>query len=245
MTAPIPVIDGASWALFLDIDGTLLDLAPAPELVSVPAGLAALLTRLSDRFGGALALVSGRTLDSIDRLFPSGYDAVGCHGVQWRLAGHQSNDGRPVPVPVTTRLTTLVAQRPGLALEHKGVALAVHYRGAPELADELRATAAAAIIGASPPLRLQDGKAVVEIVPAGFTKGRAIKDFMRRHPYLGRRPIFVGDDSTDESGFAAVNDLGGVSIHVGDSADTLAGFRVSSPTALRRWLATQDKEGQV
>lgn len=243
MTPRIPTLAASEWALFLDIDGTLLDLAPEPDLVTVPADLPALLDRLTIRFGGALSLVSGRTLDSIDRLFPGGRDAVGCHGAEWRMADKTSPRPSEVPFAVTAPLAAAVARRKGLVMETKGVALAIHFREAPELAEEVRELAAAAITGAPAPLRLQEGKSVIEIVPAQCSKGGAIATFMRQPPYQDRRPIFVGDDLTDESGFETVNGLGGLAIHIGNAPWTAAGFRLSSPIALRRWLSTLEKDG--
>lgn len=234
--APPPIADAAGWAMFLDIDGTLLDLAPTPGEVRVPDFLPSLLDDLGRRFGGALALVSGRGLDGIDRLFPGKPDAVGCHGAEWRQGDTLFTPRADWVDEVAARIAVGADRLPGIRVERKALSLALHYRGVPELEGEVR-TLAAAVLGAGlPPLSLMEGKSVVEIIPAGTTKGTAIEHFMGRNPYAGRRPVFAGDDVTDESGFVAVNGMGGLSIHVGDGTATRAHFRIPGPEAMRRWL---------
>lgn len=225
------------WALFLDIDGTLLDLVPKQGEVVVPRSLPPRLDALKRRFGGALALVSGRALAGVDHLFPGGHDAAGSHGVEWRLAGTTMVLAAPWPDEVAARIEAVIGGLPGILVERKPRSMALHYRHAPEYEPAVKALAETAVRAAGAPLRLLEGKAVIEIVPPEADKGEAILRFMRAPPYAGRRPVFAGDDITDESGFAAINRLDGLSLHVGRSLATKAHFRLSSPTSLRRWLA--------
>lgn len=236
MSLPLPE-STAVWALFLDIDGTLIELAPRPEAVEVLATLPPLLKTLGRRCGGALALVSGRSLDSIDHLFPHGFDAVGCHGVEWRLGSRHRADGDAPPPALAAVVDAGAAGLPGLQVERKPHTLALHYKAIPDRAEAVR-TLAEAAARSVPGYRLQSGKDVVEILPADASKGMAIARAMAAAPYAGRRPVFAGDDLTDESGFAEVNRMNGITIHVGKNSPTAAQYRVSSPGELRRWLET-------
>lgn len=228
------------WALFLDIDGTLLDLAPEPQAVQVPRGLDVQIRALALGLGGALALVSGRPLSDVDRFFPAGFDAAGTHGAQWRLGGTETAPGPEVEAALS-EITTLLREGtdglPGVLLERKPHAIALHYRLAPERSAQVRSLAGRAAQALGPAFRLQAGKRVVELLPAHAGKGAAIGRFMGRPPYAGRTPVFVGDDRTDEDGFTVVNALAGLSIRVGDGGQTQAQFRLHSPTAVRHWLA--------
>ena len=226
-----------NWALFLDIDGTLVDLAAAPDGVVVPTGLTALLDRLTGRLAGALALVSGRSLTGIDRLLPGGRDAAGTHGVEWRRNGRAQALAESWPAELDAAVAAATERLPFLHVERKAHSVALHYREAPEQGAAVRALAEALVRAAPRPFDLLDGKAVVEIVPPGAGKGAAIERFMASPPYAGRLPVFVGDDVTDEHGFAAVNRLGGISVHVGANPATTAGWRLDSPAAVRAWLA--------
>jgi trehalose 6-phosphate phosphatase len=230
---------GSTWALFLDIDGTLLDLAPEPQAVRVPPGLAARIGALARGLGGALALVSGRPLSDIDRFFPGGFDAAGTHGAQWRLGGTETAPGATVDSALE-RIVALLREEtdrlPGVILERKPHAIAIHYRLAPECEAQVRSLARHAAETLGPAFRLQVGKLVVELLPAAASKGAAIRRFMGLPPYAGRTPVFVGDDLTDEDGFAVVNALGGLSIRVGEGNQTLARSRLPSPAAVRDWL---------
>jgi trehalose 6-phosphate phosphatase len=230
----------AGHALFLDIDGTLLDLAPTPEAVDVPGWMVGVLERISGRLDGALAFVSGRTIASIDQLFrPLVLPAVGVHGGEIREPG-----GRLV---VDERLsTTLQAAEPvlreaiahlrGVHLENKQRAIALHYRTVPERGREVLKIAELVVAGMGGEFAVLMGKCVVEIRPRHLTKGTAIDHLMRELPFRGRIPIFAGDDCTDEDAFEVVNRLGGVSIHIGDSTGTRAKSRLSGPDQLRGWL---------
>lgn len=238
--APPPIAGAKDWALFLDIDGTLLELADTPHGVQVPPELPGLLQTLTQRLDGALALVSGRPLRDIDRFFPQRCDAAGTHGTQWRLGGVEQ-PSEPVDEAGLAAAAKFIdvhcSRLPGLLLERKPHALALHYRQASARQQETWALARQVVQTLGPTFRLQPGKEVIEILPTLAGKGNAIRRFMRLPPYLGRRPAFVGDDLTDEDGFAAVNALGGLSIRVGNDAETQARFRLSAPTEVRDWLA--------
>jgi trehalose 6-phosphate phosphatase len=233
---PLPASPG-DWALFLDIDGTLLDLAPTPTVVVVPKTLPHLLDSLTRHLGGALALVSGRCLADIDRLFPGGRDVVGSHGSEWRLGGRLDRmaevDGESVFAMVEAEARTL----PGIMVERKGYSMALHFRNAPDQEQALRRLAQQVVGPEHPSFTLMSGKGVLELVPVGSSKGEAIDRLMGLAPYSGRVPVFIGDDVTDESGFGAVNRMGGVSVHVGPGLVSKANLRVPSPEAVRQWLA--------
>jgi trehalose 6-phosphate phosphatase len=221
-------------AFFLDFDGTLVDIAPTPDAVIVPPSLPALLTRLEARAGGALAVVSGRTVAAIDHLLdPLRLTVAGVHGAEVRLAG---GERLPMAVPASIAAAREIfrgcmARFPALLLEDKGAALSLHYRAAPELEHEALACAQQAL-AAAPGLALQRGKMVVEVRPAGVDKGRALAALMERAPFRGRVPVAVGDDLTDEHMFAVAARLGGAAIRVGAGAD------LPDPGAVRAWLAT-------
>jgi trehalose 6-phosphate phosphatase len=230
-------------ALFLDVDGTLLELAPRPEDVVVGEAVKALLKELHERLAGALALISGRSLESLDSLLsPLRLAAAGVHGLQRRQRGTQQQAAVEPEwhAAVAGALREFAASHPGLQLEDKGHALALHFRRAPERAAEAEALAEELVERVSLPTRLLRGKMVLELMPAGADKGQAIEEFMSEDPFRGRLPVFIGDDVTDEAGFAVVNRLGGVSIHVGQSASTAATVRLpdvqSVHASLREWL---------
>ncbi|MEJ2601851.1 MAG: trehalose-phosphatase [Gammaproteobacteria bacterium] len=239
-----PVRHPEDWALFLDVDGTLLGFRDDPaEVVSTP-GLNALLAGLGEGLSGALAVVSGRPVQDIDRIFrPLVLPAAGAHGLEIRM--HPEDDveyrkGTRLPDPVMDRLQAFVAARPGVLLEHKPRGVALHYRRAPGAADEVRAEMHAIDeeLGAS--FRLLEGKMVCELMPGGRSKGKAIEDFMTVAPFAGRVPVFVGDDVTDEAGFSVVNELGGHSVQVTDparDAGTLARWSLPDIDAVSGWLS--------
>ncbi|MBR9973671.1 trehalose-phosphatase [Magnetospirillum sulfuroxidans] len=232
--------EAKNWALFLDIDGTLLDLAAKPDLVVVPAELPGVLAALTAHLGGALALISGRTLSDIDWLFPGGGDAAGSHGAEWRRAGMVKASA--AVGPELHALAAGAETLPGILVERKPLAVALHYRDAPQLAAQVRGLAHNAVAAAPVALRVLEGKSVIEVVPANADKGAAISRFMTCPPFAGRCPVFIGDDVTDESGFSAVNRLGGRSIHVGGNIDSVASRKIASPTAVRRWLAGVERK---
>ena len=235
---PRPPAPADDWALFLDVDGCLLDLAEEPDAVRVSPRLRTVLHVLSGRLGGALALVSGRPLLGLDRLFePLRFPGAGLHGLERRNGAAQV---APPPRPGT--LDTLraeaqgVADRfPGAVVEDKGVTLGLHWRAAPEAMEALRHFAEAAL-PRLPGYRLQHGNQVVELRPADGDKGQAIEALLGDEPFRGRLPVFAGDDITDESGFAVINARGGISVLVGDREPSAAHYGLRSPAAVRRWL---------
>lgn len=239
-----PPLDPRS-ALFLDVDGTLLEIAPCPELVRVPDGLPALITRLSAGREGALALISGRSLAQLDQLFqPWQGAAAGLHGLERRRADGILDcvvdcESAAALDRLRPRLAALAADGTGLMLEDKIGTLALHYRAAPQREPEIRAVVDALHREMAAVLRLITGKMVVEFQPRSADKGRAIAAFLGEPPFVGRRPVFVGDDTTDEDGFAEIGRHGGIAVRVGpfDGA-TAANFRLPTVTAVLAWLAS-------
>lgn len=234
MVQPAP-IDRES-ALFLDFDGTLVDIAPTPEAVRVDDGLTEVLGLLAAQLHGALALVSGRPIAQLDRLLgPLHLPAAGIHGAERRrVDGRIERLEAPSLDRVAAAAEQLAAREPRLRIELKGAAVALHYRAAPafEAACIDAMTHAAEMSGG---LHVMRGKMVVEVLANGAGKGRAIEAFLREPPFAGRAPVFAGDDITDEAGFAVVHAEDGRSIKVG-RGETLARERIESPAALRRWL---------
>jgi trehalose 6-phosphate phosphatase len=223
-------------ALFLDFDGTLVALAPQPELVQVPLGLTSILAALYRQLNGALALVSGRRLLDLDGfLAPLLLPVAGEHGAQRRTA-----DGLLISAPppdlhrVQQAAQGLLQRHPGLRLEQKNLALSLHYRHAPEL-EALCLQVMGDAVERSAGLELMQGKLVIDVKPAGFSKGTAIAAFMLEAPFAGRTPLFAGDDVTDEAGFAQVLRLGGSTIKVGPGP-TAAQYRCDSTAELAGWL---------
>ena len=239
-----PPLDPRS-ALFLDVDGTLLEIAPRPELVQVPVGLPSLMIRLSARREGALALISGRPLAQLDRLFqPWQGAAAGLHGLERRRVdgildcGVDGNSSAALD-RLRPKLAALAADGTGLTLEDKGGTLALHYRAAPQREPEIRAAVEALHREMGSVLRLIMGKMVVEFQPRSADKGRAIAAFLAEPPFLGRRPVFVGDDTTDEDGFAEIRRRGGIAVRVGPfGGATIANYRLPSVEAVLAWLAS-------
>ena len=225
-----------STALFLDFDGTLVDIAAQPELVHIPPSLAPLLQALHTRLGGALAIVSGRQITEIDEfLAPLQLPMAGEHGARRRnAAGLLFQADAPDLHAITAVAQRLADQHPGLRVERKQAAVALHYRHAPTLEALCRDTLTFAVQQV-PGVVLLHGKCVFEAKPAGVDKGRAIAAFMQEAPFAGRNPVFAGDDVTDEAGFATVADLHGMGIKVG-AGPTLATHRCDKPAALLAWL---------
>lgn len=226
----------ADAALFLDFDGTLVDIAETPEAIHVPPALIGLLGELHRLLGGALAVVSGRQIDSLDRfLAPLRLPAAGEHGVQRRDAEGRMQEQRALDLRGVLDIANELAQaHPGLLVERKHAAIALHYRLVPQLEALCRESLVQAIDG-QPQFELMHGKFVFEVKPAGINKGIAIDAFLREAPFAGRVPVFAGDDTTDESGFAVVQPRGGTAIKVG-SGPSLALHRLDSPRAVFEWL---------
>ncbi|MDQ2702517.1 MAG: trehalose-phosphatase [Pseudomonadota bacterium] len=232
---PVPADD---WALFLDVDGCLLDIAAHPAEVTVPGRLRDVLQGLAQRLDGALALVSGRPLAGIDALFaPLQLHGAGLHGLEWRSAtiSQAAPASPPALAAIHAEAEAIAAGYPGAVVEDKGPALGLHWRAAPAAMEALRGFAEAAL-PRLPGFRLQHGHSVVELRPAAGDKGMAIAALLQEPPFRGRVPVFAGDDITDESGFAVVNAHGGISILVGGREPSAAHFGLPSPAAVRRWL---------
>jgi trehalose 6-phosphate phosphatase len=225
-------------ALFLDFDGTLVDIAPRPDAVHIPSELAALLARLHQRLGGALALITGRAQDDVENTLMPGISTLPAayeHGAVRRGAGHSLTIAPPPALDRVLAVARSLADRhPELLVERKRSSVALHFRQAPALAPVCVAAMAEAV-QLDPRLQLLHGKAVVEVKSAQVGKGLAIEAFMAESPFAGRRPVFVGDDVTDEAGFEVVQQMGGDTIKVG-SGETLAAHRIPDPTRLRLWL---------
>jgi trehalose 6-phosphate phosphatase len=238
---PPPPLD-AGAALFLDIDGTLLDLAASPSLVRVDDDVAARLPALARELDGAVALITGRTIADADRLFPGLLLPIaGQHGTERRGADgkiHRHRLPQPGIVQLRRELARFAARHEGVMLEDKGATLALHYRQAPRLAAHVHRAMRAQIATGGPgrAWKLQPGKGIIELRPDGRDKGTAIAEFMAETPFRGRLPVFLGDDRSDEFGFAAVARMGGWSVKVG-AGPTRARFRLPDVAAVRRWLA--------
>jgi trehalose 6-phosphate phosphatase len=229
----------SDWALFLDLDGTLLEIAETPAQVRISARLLAALQTLHNELHGALAIVSGRSIAIIDRLLaPLQLPVAGIHGAERRDAagGLHAAAASPELTRVRRRLSGFVAEHPRLLLEDKGSALALHFRQAPELERAARAAVADALGSCSALLQLQEGKMVLEIKPRDASKGDAIARYMQESPFAGRIPVFIGDDVTDEAGFATVNRLGGHSIKVGSGGSSRALWRLPDVGRVLDWL---------
>ena len=226
------------WCLFLDVDGTLLELADSPGGVAVDPHLLPLLEQLRNVAGGALALVSGRTIRNLDELLGSSrLPAAGLHGCERRDATgamHVAPIAREQLADVRAGLQRLAARHSGLLLEDKGAGLALHFLKARELEHELRAEVALLAAPLVPKFALLDGHAVIEVKPAAHTKDSAVSAFMEEQPFRGRQPIFIGDDQTDYGGFAAVRRFGGMAIAVGPRVQSE--WWLPGPAAVRQWL---------
>ncbi|WP_246565039.1 trehalose-phosphatase [Ancylobacter sonchi] len=232
----------SDWALFLDIDGTLIEHADHPEGITIPEDLPTLLMRLQTAFDGAVALVSGRTIEWMDRRFaPARLAAAGQHGAELRLDPH----GKAVPLAIPPwrkrledELDAALKAWPGVYLEHKPLSLAVHYRAVPQFEDDVKLKVGAIANGLQSDIELLAGRSVIEIRQAGLTKGTAVKRFLETAPFAGRLPVFLGDDVTDEDGFGAVKAAGGLAVAVGPRPTDQADFRLGDPGEVRGWLAS-------
>lgn len=238
--APLSGQRGDQLALFLDVDGTLIEFADAPELVTVRQEVPLLLARLREQTQGAVAFISGRPLIDLDWLFPDlRLPAAGQHGAELRGGCTPANVSADTPAEASwqrVRDAARLAQEahPRLFFEDKGRSIAIHFRRAPELAPVAR-WLALYLAGAGQELVVQKGHYVEEIKPKNADKGAAIRGFLGGPPFAGRRPIFIGDDVTDEGGFRLVNEVGGVSIKVGGGV-TEAHWRLKDPAAVIHWL---------
>lgn len=236
-------LDARRTALFLDVDGTLLDIAPRPGSVAVPSSLIETLANAEKALEGALALVSGRPLEELDRLFaPLTLRASGVHGAQTRLSPEGTHQERllseaGLPLRLWMALTELLFEFPGTFAENKRYGFAVHYRTVPMLEERLRAAMTDLVARhADLDLQLLSGHFIFEIKSRRVDKGKAIIRFLQHEPFSGRMPIFIGDDATDEAGFVAVVDHGGRAYSVGAWRPHVS-FVFDAPEDVRRWLA--------
>jgi len=241
-------IDLCSSALLLDIDGTLLDIAATPFAVRVPSYLKHCLSRLIERTDGALAFVSGRAISDIDRLFaPLRPAAVGGHGAEVRLLNGEKERcfDRPIDDQVRTFLNSVAGKIEGVIFEDKGYSMALHYRLAPHQSDTVHAAIEAAIADYPPgTFEILPGKDVYELKSTHFNKGSGIRELMQRAPFKGRRPIFLGDDTSDEAGFAVMPEFDGLAYSVGREVKGLAGsFKM--PADVREWLCAIAWDGNA
>ncbi|MGI9309001.1 MAG: trehalose-phosphatase [Gammaproteobacteria bacterium] len=228
-------------ALFLDFDGTLVEFAPRPDAVRVPAELIALLENLRSNLADAVAVVSGRPIMDLDHLLaPLQFAAAGEHGAEIRATAQADVEfSSPLPEAAATAIGRLGKQLPGTFTELKTSSASLHYRSAPEHADAVR-LGMQEVVEQVDGYALLGGKMVVEFKLEHINKGVAIRELASRPPFAGRRPVFIGDDVTDEAGFVAVNELGGVSIRVvgaGEETQTEARYRIGSVGEVYNWLA--------
>jgi len=236
---PLPALD-AHWALFLDVDGTLIGFNDDPQAVAINDSLLIKLHALHDALDGALALVSGRELDDLDRLFGRPHWAMaGLHGLQLRRA-----DGSFRRMTVTAddqqrmhqAAIALAARFDGVQIENKRIAVALHCRRAPGQFESLH-EAAIELIGRLPGYELQPGNLVIEFKPAGMDKGRAVAELLASAPFDGRLPVYLGDDLTDEHAFDGIRKKHGIGVLIGTPRATHASFSLAGPAAVEAWLA--------
>jgi trehalose 6-phosphate phosphatase len=234
-TPPPPSL---KWCLFLDVDGTLIELTDSPLDTFANQELKILLSQTAERLGGALALVSGRGIAYLDALFaPLQLPAAGLHGVERRKASGAIHGASFVDGQLSqarAAVYALAQAHPGTLVEDKGRTLAVHYRMAPQHEAAVRQALADIARPLGSNYHIQDGNMVLEIKPRGFSKAAAIKAFMAEPPFSGRKPVFVGDDLTDQEGLRMIEDQGGISVAVGDRVQ--AQFHLENPAAVRSWL---------
>jgi len=238
-----------SSAVLLDVDGTILDLAPTPLEVVVPPELTVALERLSKRTGGALAFVSGRPLAELDLFFqPLKLPAIAGHGAELRLGdGYVARANTFLDPQLMAELATVADEKPGVIVEDKKYSVAIHYRQSPHLGHEIRDEVSAICARfPSTAIEILPGKSVVEVKQPSFNKGTAVRELMRHEPFKGRRPIFIGDDVTDEAAFAVLPEFNGIGFSVGHEMQGLAGM-FEKPSDVRRWIAEMvmtKKEGR-
>lgn len=234
---PEPSLD---WAYFLDVDGTLINLAATPQAIEVDQALLDLISSLYRMSGGAIALVSGRMISDLQHhLKLSQLPMAGLHGLERRDSTGRLWIHAAPPVAksaIQDALSPVLTRYPGLLLEDKGLTLALHYRKTPTLASYVHRLMDKMVRLHGPGLEVQRGKFVAELKPAGIDKGTAVTEYLRESPFKGRRAVFIGDDLNDEHGFSAVNDLGGISIKVG-AGRSCARYRLLNVPAVHDWLS--------
>jgi len=239
---PPPDLGPGGWALFLDIDGTLLEHALHPDAVVVDAALRDLLAALQRKLGGALAFVTGRSVAAADRLFaPLELPIAGLYGLEHRLESGGPVETADEPADVAALADEIEAEFAGgnVHIERKGPILAIHTRAAPHLLARSIELVEQALERLPTGYRVLPGNAGVELMPLEAVKGAAIRRFMEMAPFLGRRPVFLGDDTSDESGFEMINEAGGISIRVRPVCETEAGYAIADVAGVIEWLGRQ------
>ena len=226
--------------MFLDFDGTLVDIAERPDLVKIPAELLTTLQGAHTQLAGAVAFISGRAIANLDELLsPLRLPTAGVHGLEYRDNSGNMHPIQPdkIPRPVRARLISIAASDNGLILEDKGHSLAIHYRQSPDKKQFVRDELEDIFSDLGPDFILQDGKMVLEVRPATASKGTAIGKFMSEQPFAGRIPVFIGDDITDEDAFRAVNEMQGYSVRVGAICQkSAARYTLPDVAAVHDWI---------
>jgi len=239
MNSPELAADFDGLAILLDVDGTILDIAATPQKVEVPTHLLQTLTALRHRTGGALAFVSGRPLSDLDRIFfPLKLPAIGGHGAELRAPGESRRERArlsPLAPSLKCELAAIAKIDSRIVVEDKDYSLALHYRLAPDKEQVIRKSAERICARAPDALELLPGKSMIEIKQAGFDKASAVRELMAYPPFSGRRPVFIGDDVTDQAVFSAMPEFGGIAISVGEHC-AVAGYSFARPADVRRWL---------
>lgn len=236
----------ADVALFLDFDGTLVDIASSPSAVKVAPGLDELMARVAWHLNGAVAVITGRPIEIIDKHLKGAVRAVaGIHGAERRTSlGHVIQAEIPTSMldPAREELSVFCRANPGVRAEDKGISIALHFRAAPALGPACRRAVDECAAASHGQLERLDGNMVVELKPASVKKATAMSAYMNEPPFAGRRPVFVGDDLTDESAFVAVSQTNGYGVIVGARSPTAATSRLPSVTALHAWLTTLNEQ---
>jgi trehalose 6-phosphate phosphatase len=240
IVAPSVIPNLQECAILLDVDGTIVDLAPTPREIWIPPSLRQVLARLLERTGGAVALVSGRSVSDLDMIFaPLMLTAIGGHGAEFRPVGaatHAATKSPSLDPDLKRKLAAISEAGPGILVEDKGYSLALHYRLVPQKEDLVRAEVAK-ICAQFPAdsIEILPGKLVIEIKPAGFNKATGVRALMATPPFAGRHPIFIGDDTTDECVFAIMPELEGIAISVGRKVPGVTSY-FDTPESVRAWL---------
>lgn len=235
---PPDALSPANTSLLLDFDGTLVELVDRPDAVVADRALAMLLHRLAGTFAARMALVSGRSIDQLHSFFqglPAAFAIVGSHGAEFQIGAQRVAPARPAALGEVERAMRLAfGAMEGVIIEPKSLGVALHFRLAPDAEAQIREFSIRSAEATG--LMVQEGKMMIELRSAGHDKGSGISSLMAHSPFCGTRPIFIGDDITDEAGFVAVQQLGGFGVLVGDERPTAARFRLANVAAVRAWL---------